>query len=531
MISPLSQIKRYAEGDSVEAPIANENIPSSVIQTNEPVAESSPVNQLRSERISLDNQIKKLQEGLSTRKNQMFDPTWLSIAQGLLAPTKTGGFGESAGIAAGNVAEQQAKQKAQEQADLESQFKVAQMQYGIHKENVTDDLKRDFLANYGKPNDKRTVTITLPDGTEGTKEEPFFNPILSIKQGVQSGVISPEKLLELQMKQEKQGVMLTDAEAKAMGLDTTKGQKWNKTATGTYEIVSGTKPTEPNFEQQMWNEAKSNGFTGSYIEWKNQLSPFQKMEIEKWKTDRADKEAGKFDDSTIDMLAEQALAGDKSVFTGLGRGTQGANNIASIRTRMNQKMKDKGWSGKDIAAVNAEFNGIVAGERTAAVKGANIELAGNEFLNIVPLALKASEAVPRSGLLPFGNVQMMFDENVNDPNFKAFAAYNNGIVNTYARAISPTGIPNVDDKKHARELLALAQDKTAYKSTINALAQEIEAAKKSPAQVRESLHQSITGNSTSSSAPSQVHTLHGREIVPNKKNDGWVYKDDGKEAK
>ena len=148
MISPLSQIKRYAEAGPVEAPIATDEIPT--VQPVAPVEEVSPVSQLRTERISLDNQIKKLQEGLSSRKNQMFDPTWLSIAQGLLAPTKTGSFGESAGVAAGNVAEQQAKQKVQDQADLESNFKIAQLQYGMHKEDATSDLASKLYNKEGK---------------------------------------------------------------------------------------------------------------------------------------------------------------------------------------------------------------------------------------------------------------------------------------------------------------------------------------------------------------------------------------------
>ena len=219
------------------APVAPENAPET------PLAQSA-TDKLRGERIRLDQHIQRLQDSLSSRTKSPVDQSWLKMAQAFLAPTKTGSFGESAGAAAGAYADEQAKQKTQEQSDLENQFKIAQLQYGMHKENVTDDLKRDFLASWGKPNDIKKVPVTLPDGTEGTKDVPYFNQSLGIKEGVQSGVIPLDKLIELQMKQEKQGTLLTDAEAKAIGLDTTKGQHWNKTATGTYEIVSGTKPPE-----------------------------------------------------------------------------------------------------------------------------------------------------------------------------------------------------------------------------------------------------------------------------------------------
>lgn len=56
-------------------------------------------------------------------------------------------------------------------------------------------------------------------------------------------------------------------------------------------------------------------------------------------------------------------------------------------------------------------------------------------------------------------------------------AYNNGIINTYARAISPTGVPTVSDKMHARKIITEAKDQKAYNAAINALEKEIAAQK------------------------------------------------------
>ena len=40
---------------------------------------------------------------LEQRNNRLFDPTYLAMAQGFFAPTKTGSFGESLGNVAGMV--------------------------------------------------------------------------------------------------------------------------------------------------------------------------------------------------------------------------------------------------------------------------------------------------------------------------------------------------------------------------------------------------------------------------------------------
>lgn len=233
--------------------------------------------------------------------------------------------------------------------------------------------------------------------------------------------------------------------------------------------------------------------TGKYedlVKHPQTITPYQAEELALRRKELATKAISNFDNTTVDMLADQALAGDKSVFS--GRGMTGAN-IAAVRNRMNDKMQQMGWSGRDIAAQNADFMANVAANRTAAVKGANIELAGNEFTNIAPLAKQAGQQVSRSGLLPFGKVQVMFNEQTNDPNMAQFAAYNNGLINTYARAISPTGVPSVSDKNHARELLLTAKDQTAYNATVDALVREIEAAKRSPTETRGALRGNITG--------------------------------------
>jgi hypothetical protein len=62
----------------------------------------------------------QLKDALDYRKGFYLDPTMLALAQGFATPTKTGSFFESAGIAAGRVAEAQEaeRKRAQEIAQM-----------------------------------------------------------------------------------------------------------------------------------------------------------------------------------------------------------------------------------------------------------------------------------------------------------------------------------------------------------------------------------------------------------------------------
>jgi hypothetical protein len=64
--------------------------------------------------------IERLKATLDARKNRMFDPSMMSMAAGFLAPTQTGGFGESLGKALGNYGTAQQAQ-AKEEQDLAQQ--------------------------------------------------------------------------------------------------------------------------------------------------------------------------------------------------------------------------------------------------------------------------------------------------------------------------------------------------------------------------------------------------------------------------
>jgi hypothetical protein len=199
------------------------------------------------------------------------------------------------------------------------------------------------------------------------------------------------------------------------------------------------------------------------------------------------------DPDTLTTMAQQYLAGDKGVMQNLGRGAQGSANVVALRQAITREAKAQGLSGPAIAAKMAEFAGTMAGQRTAGNRIANVEMAATEAQNLIPLARQASADVTRSGFLPFGKAQMMFNNQTNDPAMRQFVAANNSLVNVYARAISPSGTPTVADKEHAREMLSTAMDHKSYLAVLDQMQREIEAARQAPQAVRSAFSAGVTG--------------------------------------
>lgn len=198
-------------------------------------------------------------------------------------------------------------------------------------------------------------------------------------------------------------------------------------------------------------------------------------------------------DATLDFLADQALRGDTSVYQNLGRGAQGAANLVALRTRVANKANGRGLSGGDLASIGADYMGQKAALRTSGNISARVENAIAEADQLIPVALDASRNVSRSGLLPFGKAQIMFDTQTNSTALKAFATANNGLVAAYAGAMARGQKPTVSDYEHARDILAEAQSQEAYEATVQQMKLEMKAASAAPRVVREHLRSDIAG--------------------------------------
>jgi hypothetical protein len=185
----------------------------------------------------------RVMQSLDARKNRLFDPTLLAMAEGFLAPTRTGSFGESLGIAAGKI-------RGAEEAEFKREQELAQAQLGVAQQGMQLEQQRarqrylqglmpgaapaqpgaqptgqpaaqpagppgaqpptPMAASAGAPAAQAAVA-QQPPGTEGIKGEPFMPPNPNVANSVnllRAAMMDPskgilditEKLGELQRK-------------------------------------------------------------------------------------------------------------------------------------------------------------------------------------------------------------------------------------------------------------------------------------------------------------------------------------------
>lgn len=258
-------------------------------------------------------------------------------------------------------------------------------------------------------------------------------------------------------------------------------------------------------EAKQQEQTRQFGLTEGRIKSEGAANRNNQIKVQNMIGERQDKAGadpdGMLPEETLSQMAQQYRAGDTSVMQNLGRGAQGAKNIIRLRNEIAKQTSAEGKGGADLAAQNAEYFGTKAGQRSAGTRIANVEMAANEAESLIPLARTASENVARSGLLPFGKAQVMFNNQTNDPNLRKFVAANNALVNVYSRAISPSGVPTVHDKEHARAMLSEAMDQPSYNAVLDQMQEEITAARAAPQAVRKAFNDAVTGKGGHATPP------------------------------
>jgi hypothetical protein len=212
-------------------------------------------------------------------------------------------------------------------------------------------------------------------------------------------------------------------------------------------------------------------------------------------------ETAVLDDPTTSAMAAQYLAGDKSVMQNLGRGAQGAANVVKLRNEIYKQARSAGLDGRDIVDNFNEQAGALAGQRAVGTRAANISLAANEANNMIPIALAASDKLPRSQYMPWNQMVQAVQKGSSSPELASFVAATNSLVNSYVRAVSPSGVPTDSMREHAYSMLNAAQGPEAYKAVIETMKQEMNAALSAPSQVKKELRHKSEDAAT---APSQA---------------------------
>lgn len=198
--------------------------------------------------------------------------------------------------------------------------------------------------------------------------------------------------------------------------------------------------------------------------------------------------AAAFTPEALIFTARQYLTGDRQAALGFARSPTAR---VALQNSIVDEAAKMGLSPEQTAAKMAEFSGTVAGSRTVGQRAANISLAATEANEMIDIVRDSSSKFPRSQFVPFNTALRAYETGTGDPEIAAFGASVNALVNVYARAINPTGVPTVSDKEHARAVLNTVQSPEQVDAVLGIIRKELEIAKKAPTQVRESIKQSI----------------------------------------
>lgn len=192
-------------------------------------------------------------------------------------------------------------------------------------------------------------------------------------------------------------------------------------------------------------------------------------------------------DESANRMAQQYLAGDRQAIAGLGIGAAGNLNRVKVQNAVTAQAKDLNMSPEQTAAKLAEFSGLTSGERALGTRTANIGIASNEFLQMAPLGITASNNVNRTQYPNLNAIDLAVQKGTGDENTVRLAAATNSLVNIYARAINPSGVATDADKAHGRAILDKAFSQGQYAAAVNQMQLEINAALKAPGAVKQQM--------------------------------------------
>lgn len=177
-----------------------------------------------------------------------------------------------------------------------------------------------------------------------------------------------------------------------------------------------------------------------------------------------------FTPEQADFFADQALAGDKSVFATVGRNQAARTQIAQA---LANKAKAKGLGGVDMATINAAFLGDQAAQRVIGTRTGAISVSGQEARGVANLVNDAYAKLPRDQFRPFNQLRSMYETQTSSPEQAQAYMADFSLQTAYARALNPQGIPRETDIAKAGELLNGAQSQEAHKAVVDQILKEL----------------------------------------------------------
>ena len=127
-------------------------------------------------RMNRETALERLRAGreqLATRRAQMQQAgerdKWLALAQGMLAPTRTGGFGEALGTTAGLLRQEAQMRREADAAAMEEERKLLEAETGIESDYLSALTKIESGASAARPRVAGSEKVYHPDDTAAVR--------------------------------------------------------------------------------------------------------------------------------------------------------------------------------------------------------------------------------------------------------------------------------------------------------------------------------------------------------------------------
>jgi hypothetical protein len=131
----------------------------------------------------------------------------------------------------------------------------------------------------------------------------------------------------------------------------------------------------------------------------------------------------------------------------------------------------------NVLELGVSASGATAAERSLATQTAKMSTAANEANKMVDVVRTLSDKVDRTEFPTINAITNAVSKGTGGKEIVQLNASINALVNSYARAISPTGQPTVSDKNHAREVINSAYSTGQISAILDVMQQEMSIAR------------------------------------------------------
>jgi hypothetical protein len=134
----------------------------------------------------------------------------------------------------------------------------------------------------------------------------------------------------------------------------------------------------------------------------------------------------------------------------------------------------------NLKELNIDSSSAMAASKALATQSAKILAASTEANDMIPIVRNASAKVDRSKYPNLNSITNAIAKGTGGPEIVKLNTAINALVNSYARAINPTGVATVSDKNHARDVINSAYSQGQIEVILQTMQEEMTASKAAP---------------------------------------------------